>query len=89
MKVNLLFFARLRDLAGVRDREIEIAEGGTLGSLLEQLCGEYGADFRHQIETSQGLRIMVNGRENEVLQGLETVLNEGDTVTFFPLVFGG
>ncbi len=89
MKINLLFFARLRDLAGVRDREIEIAGSSTLGSLVEQLCVEYGADFRHQVETSQGLRIMVNGRENEVLQGLETELKDDDTVTFFPLVFGG
>ena len=45
--------------------------------------------FRHQIKTSKGLRIMVNGRENEVLEGLETELKDGDTVTFFPLVFGG
>jgi MoaD family protein len=89
MKVDLLFFAQLRDLAGVRDREIGITAGSTLADLIEQLCVEYGADFRHQIETAQGLRIMVNGRENEVLQGRETELKEGDTVTFFPLVFGG
>lgn len=89
MKVNLLFFAQLRDLAGVRDREVEAVDGSTLADLVEQLCREYGTDFRHQIETSQGLRIMVNGRENEVLQGRETVLKDGDTVTFFPLVFGG
>jgi len=79
----------ITDLAGVRDRVVEVAEGATLNDLAEQLCREYGADFRHQMETSQGLRILVNGRENEVLQGRETALNEGDTVTFFPLVFGG
>ena len=89
MKIKILFFARLRDLAGVRDRDAEIADGSTLGDLVEQFCREYGADFRHQIETSKGLRIMVNGRENEVLEGLETELKDGDTVTFFPLVFGG
>jgi molybdopterin synthase sulfur carrier subunit len=89
MKVSILFFAKLRDLAGVRDREAVAPDGSTLGDLVEQFCREYGADFRHQIETSKGLRIMVNGRENEILQGLLTELKDGDTVTFFPLVFGG
>ena len=89
MKINLLFFAQLRDLAGVRDREVEVAVGSTLADLVEQLCVEYGADFRHQIETSLGLRLLVNGRENEVLEGRQTELKADDTVTFFPLVFGG
>jgi len=89
VKIKILFFAQLRDLAGVRDREAEIADGSTLQDLVAQFCREYGADFQHQIETSQGLRIMVNGRENEVLDGMQTELKDGDTVTFFPLVFGG
>ncbi len=89
MTINILFFAQLRDLAGVRERTIETAAGATLKDLVAALCDEYGQDFRHQVAISPGLRILVNGRENEVLQHLETPLKDGDTVTFFPLVFGG
>jgi len=89
MKVGVLFFERFRDIAQVRERAVSLEEGDTLNDLIAALIDQYDDGFRHLMETSRGLRILVNGRENELLNGRDTGLAEGDMVTFLPLVFGG
>jgi len=33
--------------------------------------------------------VLINGRDHFTLQGQKTVLADGDTVTFIPLIVGG
>ena len=35
------------------------------------------------------IRILINGRHINFLEGLDTILNETDTIAFFPAVAGG
>ena len=35
------------------------------------------------------IKILINGRHINYLEGLETILNETDTIAFFPAVAGG
>ena len=65
------------------------AEGATVGQVLEhleivrRLCDEAGIVRRH-------FNIHVNdGDEIRLLQGLETPVNEGDTVTILSAIAGG
>ena len=89
MKIEVLFFARLRELAGVRSTQVVLADGERLADLLEQLSGEYGVTFQKEMASIEELRILVNGQENEVLDGMATGLKEGDTVVLLPPVAGG
>jgi molybdopterin converting factor small subunit len=45
--------------------------------------------FREKVESIPQLRILINGREYTQLNGLETVINEGDTIAFLPPIAGG
>ncbi|MFH0942421.1 MAG: MoaD/ThiS family protein [Chloroflexota bacterium] len=89
MKISVLFFAQLRELAGIRQTEVTLAEGSRLVDLIQQLSRQYGSAFKREMANIAGLRILVNGQENEVLEGPETQLKEGDNIVLLPPVAGG
>ncbi len=81
MKVRVQFYAQLRDLIGMRELELELAEGATVRDLLEQLYGE---------------RPALGAHDNSILigAGLEFVdrnytLNPGEEIAIMPPVQGG
>ena len=41
MRTKVRFFARLSELAGQRETELEVGEGLTVGDLFRVLCGRY------------------------------------------------
>jgi len=68
--------------------------GHTVGDLLQQLCKERGEQFRKATFDEKGnlrsyIKLLVNGRGLHLLEGLKTVLAEGDVVAIFPPVAGG
>lgn len=68
--------------------------GHTVNDLLQQLCKERGAQFRNALFDEKGnlrsyIKLLVNGRGLHLLQGLETILAEGDVIAVFPPVAGG
>lgn len=81
MKVRLLFFAVLRDIAGADARDLVLAEGTTARDVWQSLRGEFSklADY------VQPPMIAVN----ETYAEPETVLREGDELAFIPPVAGG
>ena len=60
-----------------------------LKGLVNHLGTRYGKDFAEALETTRGLRILVNGREYQQLSGLDTKLKEKDIVVLLPPIFGG
>ena len=76
----------------VSDQKIE--EGLSVRELLSRLaarCYRFDRlvfDIRTQKLTGQVL-IFLNGRALEPINGLETILHDGDTMTFVPFVEGG
>jgi len=81
MKVRVLFFGKLRELATERAKEIELAEGATVGDLL----GYYIRTIPEIGRYSGSLATSVN----EQYAPKETVLHEGDEVALLPPVSGG
>jgi len=81
MKVRLLFFAVLRDIAGTDARELSLAEGTTARDVWQTLRDMYAqlADY------AQPPMIAVN----ECYAEPETILREGDELAFIPPVAGG
>jgi MoaD family protein len=88
MKINVMFFGQLRDLAAVRESVVPI-KGTTLDDLMEYLYREYGAEFQKAAEGIKGLRILINGREYGLLGGMQAPLKDGDTVVLLPPIAGG
>ena len=55
-----------------------------IGELLEKLSSMHGLEFRRD-----STLVLVNGVEANVLQDLDTVVNEGDQVSLVPMFHGG
>ena len=81
MKVRLLFFAVLRDIAGSDERELRIDEGTTAREVWESLRQSYAklADY------TQPPMIAIN----ESYAAPDAVLRDGDELAFIPPVAGG
>lgn len=81
MKVRLLFFAVLRDIAGTDERELELGEGTTASDVWSMLRGSYAklADY------TQPPLVAVN----ESYATPDAVLRDGDELAFIPPVAGG
>lgn len=81
MKVEVQFFSRLRDLAGVSRLERDVPDGETVGGLLDALYGEFPRlrAWDAHLLLAVGLEFAERGQ----------ALRPGDTVSVMPPVQGG
>lgn len=87
MKIKL--FGGLRQVAG---RSQVDAVGSTVREALEDICAgdeELRAAIFNGHALHSHVRVLVNGRDSELLQGLQTPLTEDDQVAVFPPIAGG
>ena len=81
MKVRLQFYAQLRDLLGMRQLDIDVADGATVRDLLEQIY-------------AQQPRLRLHDKSILIGVGVEFVernyrLSPGDEISIMPPVQGG
>lgn len=85
----------LVEVMGGRDTEVELPPGSTLGTLFAVLSGRVGSLgdevlFLPGTSTPRSsIRVMVNGRQAEFLDGTATVLLHGDEILLLPGAAGG
>ena len=69
------------------------AEGGTLGEILANLDAAYPGlkerVFDESGEIKRFIQVFVNDEDVRFLEGLETVVKEGDSLAIIPAVAGG
>lgn len=81
MRVRVLFFGLVRDVAGLQDEELEVPAGTTV----EGLWREYERRFPRLSEAAGSLLVAVNQEVAAQAQALK----DGDEVAFMPPVSGG
>jgi len=81
MRVRVLFFGMLKDLAGKSSDALDMDENATVGDVLER-CAEQIPRFK---EALPSLAVAVN----QQYAGAETALNSNDEVALLPPVSGG
>ena len=81
MKVNILFFSRLRDLAEISEMELDVPDSTTVADLLEALYSRMPAlrDWDKSILVAAGLEFV----------GRDYVLQRNDQISIMPPVQGG
>ena len=81
MKVNIQFFSRLRDLAGVSEMELEVAEGTQITDLLGTLYARNPSlrDWDKTILVAAGVEFVQR----------DYVLKAGEQISIMPPVQGG
>lgn len=93
MVINLKFIGSLRQDSGVDKLTLDNGEG-TLINLINKLTDQIPALRRNLLDEhlespSPNALIIINGKEISVLDGLETIVRDGDEVVFVPVVHGG
>lgn len=81
LKVKIRYFALYRDLSGKSDETMDLKDGSTLDSLLDEVRES------HPIFSKQSGEFLL--AVNEEYAAPETVLKDGDEVAIFPNVSGG
>jgi molybdopterin synthase sulfur carrier subunit len=95
IRVKIYTIMALKEILGQRELEISIPEGSTIQDLISRMVERWGdrlSSYLFQPRSDRPLshiRLMVNGRDIEFLNGMETVLQEGDEFMMLPLVSGG
>jgi len=91
MEIEMRFFANFRDTVGEKEISREVADDATVGTALQDVVTEYPEVdlFAEDGSLREFLSIMKNGRDITYIDGLETELEAGDTVSVFPPVAGG
>lgn len=97
LQVSVRFFTVLREVTGKKEEKLQFPEGikVSVDSVLKSLAQNYGkhfADYVYARETGavKGfLQFLINGKSASTLDGLETVLEDGDVLAIVPPVGGG
>lgn len=87
ISVTVEFIGPLKTLAKTRRCTVDLDEQASVATLLQKLRADVftGHDFADQTS----LLIIVNGKEVSVLKGLQTELQNRDTLTLIPASHGG
>lgn len=75
------FYAQLRDLVGAHERDVDLAEGSTVGDMLEQIYTEKPALRAHDKSILIGAGVEFVDRSYKI--------RSGDEIAIMPPVQGG
>jgi molybdopterin converting factor small subunit len=93
MEVKVQVMSSLKYTAKKNKMALSIQNGATVRSLLNSILEVdeklFKAILNHEGELNSGIIILVNKKDTDVLQGLDTKLQDGDTVFLLSAVHGG
>ncbi len=81
LRINVLFFGRVREFTGFSEETLEVPDGTTLSNLFDHYATHFSplAAFRASLVASR----------NEEFAPWDTRLADNDTIAFLPPVSGG
>jgi MoaD family protein len=94
MAITVKFIGAFRGISGKSTLSIKVKGAVPLTKVIKQIVEEQPKLKRALIDPEledprPNALILVNGKEISVLNGLNTVVENGDEVTFVPVVHGG
>ena len=81
MKIHVQFYAQLRDLVGMRELDLDVAEGATVRDLLEEIYAQQPALRSHDKSILIGAGVEFVDRNYQ--------LKPGEEISIMPPVQGG
>jgi molybdopterin synthase sulfur carrier subunit len=95
INVKVKVFATFRDILGLKETDLQFPSNITVRSLVQTLSNKYSqGKLERQVFDESGkvqkyVKILVNGRDVDFLDGPSTQLKDGDILAMFPPVGGG
>jgi len=90
--VKVILTGLFKDLVGADNVKVEINQP-TVAGLIAKMVDRYGSKFRNAVlrgtELNEGVTILVNDSDIEYINGFETTVEEGSTVTIMGGGLGG
>ncbi len=93
--IKVKFLGIFRELSGKSRVTLEFEEAATVRKVVQKLAETFSSRFKETLidpelsDPRPNALILVNGKEIGVLQGLQTVLNDGDEMVLLPVAHGG
>jgi len=93
LEIEVRAHGDMKRAIGTEKTSVKLEEGARIRDLVLRLGGKVERSGRaflgvHKLVDS-ALVVLVNGRNIHALDGIDTVLKEGDLVTFMPVIPGG
>jgi molybdopterin synthase sulfur carrier subunit len=86
MKINILFFAGIREMFGVHKKCIEVEESkNSPDKLLRFLIEKEQGSWVELLNLKNSIRVAIN----QEVSDWDAVLTDGDELAFFPPITGG
>jgi len=94
MNVVISSFATVKTVIGERMHNLEVPDKSTVGDVVNILLNRFGQPLVTEMcdkpgSLKESYQLIVNGQSILFLNGLETVMQEGDELLIFPPVCGG
>ena len=87
--ITVKFVGSLRSLAGKGELAMELGKMASLMEVMKRMAEESPKLKPALANSKAGMLILVNGKEVSILNGLETMLKDGDQLVFVPVIHGG
>jgi len=94
-EIQIEFLSVLADYIGIKIMFLEIDENGTIKELFDELAKNLGKKFVKYIynpkenQINDNSLIILNNKDINSLNGLETEIDNGDKIIFIPAIAGG
>ena len=93
VKVEVKFLATIRVITSESSIELLCTHHDTAGTVMQMLVEKYKRKFEKVIMNGTNLKssikMIINGRDVEYLNGLDTQLKDGDVIVIIPPIAGG
>ena len=90
--IEIKFLTRFLEITGERTTQID--DVNKISDLIDVLIKKYGEEFKEILWDDKGnlrdyLKVMLNGEDVRDIDGLDTLLKDGDQVVMFQTIAGG
>ena len=94
INIITLFFSLLEDIVGREEIPLSFDNTLTIRNALMRLSSLIGKDFEENIFSTKGklskyIIIGLNGKDIRKFDGLDTIIKDGDEISFLPSIAGG
>ena len=94
MNINIKFISLLADYVGEEESILKIDEKSSIKEVIAKLSSKYGENFTNKFLSSQNtlnkyIILLLNDIDVYSFKGFDTLVKEGDELTFLPIIAGG
>lgn len=94
VNVKVSFLSLLVDIIGKEEITLSVNENSKVKEILENLKLPLGKAFEEKIFDAEGklskyIILGLNGKDIRSFKGLDTIIKEGDEISFLPAIAGG